>query len=240
MEFFRDSDGICVVVKGHRRIIAMRELAKRNTPGFSANMPVEAIEVVNATPKDLLCRSVADNTNRNNFTVVERIRAAKTLYDGGVEVSRAAYALNYSTKQYLRDLRIANNEWMLAYVESDDIAPTQATELLEAAEKAGCLDVLKAYLDVRINERKKQIRQKASRDGKGKPAKEVKLKSELSTKLTDHWCELLSKKLPLDDNLAVEPTSRMARSTRCWRPSTTRLKWSPCRRANRPASRSGS
>ena len=50
--------------------------------------------------------------------------------------------------------------------------------------------------------RSRCARRRAARE---RPAKEVKLKSELSTKLTDHWIELLSKKLPLDDNLAVEP-----------------------------------
>ena len=103
VEFFRDSDGKCVIVKGHRRIIAMRELAKRNTPGFSANMPVEAVEVVNATPKDLCALLVADNSNRNNFSVVERIRAAKTLYDGGVEVARRLRAELFHKSSTLRD-----------------------------------------------------------------------------------------------------------------------------------------
>src|SRR5207253_1837144 len=118
--------------KGNRRISAMRMAASENVPGFTANMPVEAIQVVNATPQDLLCRSVADNVIRKSYTLGERLRAALTLHHGGVETNRGAFALDLSPKQFLRDVKIAGQTWMLAHVENDDIGHTAAVDLLEA------------------------------------------------------------------------------------------------------------
>jgi ParB-like chromosome segregation protein Spo0J len=202
VEFFRSPDGKPVLVKGHRRITSMRALAKKNTPGFSENMEVQAVEVLNATPQDLLCRSVADNSNRNTYSLMERIRAAKTLHDGGVEHSRAAYALGYSPKQYSRDLRIARHSWMFTYVEQDDIGATQASDLLEAAEAAGRVADLQAHVGSWIDSRKTEREKEISL--KGKAGKEKKLKTELTTPLSDHWIEQLRNKLPLDDMLTAK------------------------------------
>ena len=162
VEFFRDSEGRPVPIRGHRRITAMRILAERNTPRFTATMPVQAIEVRKATPQDLLCRSVSDNTNRKGYSLVARIRIAKQLHDAGVEVNRAAYAMNYSSKQYLRDLKIAKCDWMFDLVTADNVAHTQAAELLDAAEKAGRMEDLKSHLTNWIEGKKTEIRQKAT------------------------------------------------------------------------------
>jgi hypothetical protein len=193
VEFYRGPDGTPVVTKGHRRINALRQLAQENRPGFTAAMPVEAVEVLNASPQDLLCRSVADNANRKDYTLGERIRAAKTLHDGGVEASRAAFALSYSTKQYLRDLKVAQEDWLLTYVEKEDVGHTAAADLLEAAEGAGRVAELKEHLDQWVAAR----RQEVQAGGKDK-----KLKGLLSKALSDHWIGQLREKQPLDDRVA--------------------------------------
>jgi hypothetical protein len=141
----------------------------------------------------LLCRSVSDNSNRKNYTLAERIRAAKTLHDGGVEANRAAFALNYGTKQYLRDLRIAQETWMLAHVEKDDIGHTAAGELLEAAEKAGRVADLKEHLDGWIAAKRKEVEA---------AGKDKKLKGLLAKSLSDHWIGQLDDRKPLDDKVA--------------------------------------
>jgi hypothetical protein len=193
VEFFRDADGRPVVDKGHRRISSMRQLARENTPRFTETMPVEAVEVLNATQADLICRSVSDNANRRDYTLAERIRAAGALHKGGVEANRAAFALNYSTKQYLRDLRIAQHPWMLAYVEKEDIGHTAAGELLEAGEKAGRVEALKEHLDAWVAAKPKEV--EAS-------GKEKKLKGFLTKALSDHWIGQLRDKKPLDNKVA--------------------------------------
>jgi hypothetical protein len=189
VEFFRDPDGKPVVTRGHRRISAMRQLAAENRAGFGDDMPVEAVEVVNASEQDLLCRSVSDNANRQDYTLGERIRAAKRLHDAGVEASRAARALNLGPKQYGRDLRIAQHEWMLAHVEQDHIGHTAACDLLEAAEAAERVTGLKTHLDEWVAAKRKEVGDKR------------KVKSVLSKELSDHWGALLKQKEPLDDNV---------------------------------------
>src|SRR5438045_753675 len=41
IEFYVDEDGRKILVKGHRRVAAMRLLAEKNKPGFSKDMLVE-------------------------------------------------------------------------------------------------------------------------------------------------------------------------------------------------------
>jgi ParB-like chromosome segregation protein Spo0J len=193
VEFSRDAKGRPVPTKGHRRISAMRQLAKENTPGFTEDMMVPAVEVLDATPQDLLCRSVSDNVVRKNLTMGERIRAAKTLHEGGVEASRAAFALGYSTKQYLRDLRLAQQDWMLGHVEADSVGHTAAGSLLEAAEKAGRVDDLRRHVDAWVAARKEEL---------AATGKDKKVSSLLTKGLSDHWAELLREGKPLDDKVA--------------------------------------
>ena len=74
VEYFEDvATKKKVLTKGHRRVSALRILANKNTPGFAEDMEVEAIQVLKATPQDLLVRSVADNEVRlrSRFTTVE-------------------------------------------------------------------------------------------------------------------------------------------------------------------------
>lgn len=203
--FFRDSDGKPVPTGGHRRLTSMGILADRNTPGFSNKMLVPAIEILNASPQDLLCRSVSDNCNRDDHTLAARIRIAKRMHEGGVESTRAAHAMKYSTKQYLRDLRIAKSDWMFGMVDKEQIGHTQASDLLEAAEKAKRMSDLELYLTIWVDEKAKEIRQRASLAGKGKAAKEKKVSSELSTTLSNHWIQLLKDGAELDDELPIEP-----------------------------------
>jgi hypothetical protein len=192
VEFFFDSEGNPVTTKGHRRISAMRLAAKKNMPGFTDAMVVQALEVRNASPQDLLCRSVGDNTIRKDFSLGERLRAAKTLHDNGVETSRAAYALGYSTKQYIRDLRVAQHAWMLLHVERDEIGHTAACDLLEAAEKVDRVNELKSHLESWTA----ATAAKLQSSGKSK-----KVKSLLTKSLSDHWVNLLNNREPLNDTL---------------------------------------
>ncbi len=70
-------------------------------------MELDALEVLNATPQDLLVRSVADNEVRLNLDRNGRIRVAKKLHDAGVQVERHRPPLGVSVKTYERDLLIA-------------------------------------------------------------------------------------------------------------------------------------
>ncbi len=52
IEFYVDDQGRSMILTGHRRIAALRLLAEINTPGFAADMPIQAIEVVNPKAND--------------------------------------------------------------------------------------------------------------------------------------------------------------------------------------------
>jgi hypothetical protein len=205
VEFVLDANGQPVLVKGFRRISAMRSLARDNVPGFTASMPVEADEVLNATPQDLLCRAVSDNTIRKSYSPGERLRAALALHKGGVEVNRAAITLDLSVKQFRRDLRIAKQEWMMSRVETEDIGHTPGSDLLEAAESAGRMPDLKRHAESWWAAKHVQY------------GADKKLRSVLTKALCEHWISLLKEGKPLDDNVpepkkfraTIDPDTRL-------------------------------
>jgi ParB-like chromosome segregation protein Spo0J len=204
VEYFQAPEGRKVVTKGHRRVTACRILAGRNTPGFTEDMEIEAIEVVGATPQDLLIRSVADNQVRLNLDRVGRIRVAKKLYDAGVQVERAARALVVSPKTYERDLLIAQHGWMFQHVIDNSIAPTPAYDLLNKATEVGRLRELKEDLDAWIAGEKAKIRDrerrlKAQQNKELRPADKM-VKKYLPNHLVAHWLELLGKKRRFDED----------------------------------------
>jgi ParB-like chromosome segregation protein Spo0J len=73
IEGYVDKEGYFVVIKGHRRVKALLLLAAKNIPGFTVDMDVEAIELGNYTPEDLMVRSIVDNERRRLLTRDERI-----------------------------------------------------------------------------------------------------------------------------------------------------------------------
>ena len=72
IEFYRDGDRK-VLVKGHLRVAAYHLLARKGTPGFSLENEIDAIEVRTSDTKDLLVRSISDNTVRRSLDQVDRI-----------------------------------------------------------------------------------------------------------------------------------------------------------------------
>jgi ParB-like chromosome segregation protein Spo0J len=204
VEYFSAPGGRKVVTKGHRRVTACRILAARNTPGFTEDMEVEAIEVLGATPQDLLVRSVADNEVRLNLDRVGRIKVAKKLYDAGVQLERAARALGVSPKTYERDLLIAQHGWMFQHVMDDSIAPTPAYVLLAKAVEVERARELKEDLDAWVAGQKQKIRErerrlKAQQNKELRPADRM-VKKYLTNHLVAHWLELLSKRRRFDED----------------------------------------
>jgi ParB-like chromosome segregation protein Spo0J len=204
IEFHVDGEGKKVLVKGHRRVTACRLLADKNTPGFSRDMEVDAIQVQNATVEDLLIRSVADNEVRLNLSRIGRIKVAKKLYDAGVQTERAARALGISPKSYERDLLIARNVWMFQHVIDDSIAPTPAYVLLSEAEKGGRIKELKEDLDAWIAAKKRMIREKEkirkAKDNKELRPAEKMVRRYMPNHLIEHWLELLRKQQRFDED----------------------------------------
>jgi ParB-like chromosome segregation protein Spo0J len=196
VEFYRDDKGRLVITKGHRRISALRLLAKDKRAGFAPDMEAEAIEVTGAAPADLVVRSVLDNVNRLSYTPVELVRAARTLRDIGTKEDRAAEALNVSPKTYARMLLIADSPWMFDLVNRNAVPISYAPTLLDVARKEKRLPELEHDLTEWVAAKEKDIKEK----GKTKKltAAQQLVKSYLTKPLLDHWVAQLRKKEKLD------------------------------------------
>jgi hypothetical protein len=221
IEFYVNAKKQKEVVKGHRRVSALRINADKNEPGFTRDLEVEAIEVEGATPQDLLVRSISDNEVRINLDRVGRIRVSKKLYDSGVQVERAARAMAISPKTFERDLLIAKHGWMFQHVIDRSIEPSNAVELLTEAEKAGRLKELKEDLDLWIAKQKEKIRQKErlrkAQDGKELRPAEKEVRHFMPKHLVAHWLDLLRGKTRFDEDAewtfaaGIEPETEQLR-----------------------------
>jgi ParB-like chromosome segregation protein Spo0J len=189
VEVFQAADGQYTLIRGHRRVTAMHKLAEQNMPGFTADMPVRAHLVRDASPADLIVRSVGDNMNRSNLAAHERIRAAKTLFDAKVPKARAARALSISETSYDRALLIAMHPWMYDLVAEKSIDPTPAFELLQAAQKKERLRELQEDLGDWVAARKLDIRRKQREKADvGKELSEVCLPTKKCSAVTTKKC----------------------------------------------------
>jgi ParB-like chromosome segregation protein Spo0J len=204
IEYYVHGPGRKVLIKGHRRISACQILAGKNTPGFTADMELEAIEVQGASTEDLLIRSVADNEIRRNLDRVDRIKVARKLSAAGVQNERAAKALGISVKSYERDLLIATHPWMLQHVEDESVPPTAAYQLLLEAGNTHRLKELKEDLDIWVNDKKKLIREKEKlrklKENKELRPAEKMVKNHLTGTLLQHWIDLLKAKKRFDED----------------------------------------
>jgi ParB-like chromosome segregation protein Spo0J len=187
-----------VIIKGHRRLAAMRFLVEDNHPRFKPETKVRADVVLDATEEDLLLRSVLDNETRKNLNPIERCRVVKTLHDAGVPVQRAAAALGISVKTYQRDLLVIEYPWMFDLVVKDRIPPTTAAQLLEAAKREDRVEELHEDLQkwVAHTEEKIQERQRLQKlkDGKDLPPAKTQVKNYLPRDLLEHWLGQLRRK----------------------------------------------
>lgn len=203
-EVARDEDGRLVLIKGHRRIEVLRLLARKNTPGYTLDMEVEVLEVLDATPQDLLVRSISDNEVRKSLDREHRIRAAKKMFDAGVQNSRAARALGVSLKTYERDLILAKNPWMLQHVIDGSIEATYAILLLEEADRRERLAEFKEDIDLWIADRKREVRDREKlyreQHGKDLPASERQVKRFMPAHHVRHWLTLLREKRRFDED----------------------------------------
>lgn len=209
VEFFRDGDRK-VLVKGFLRVAACAILARKGAEGFRDDMELDAIEVLETDHRELLIRSVLDNSVRKSLDQVDRIRAARSLFLANVIEGRAAEALGISVQSYKRDLLIAENPWMFDRVVANEVNPTPASTILRAiadAEKehpgirSQVRGELHAWVEAKrlvIERRDKVLKAKKGR-GRGLSEADRQVKRYLSNQLAEHWAELIRRGESLDD-----------------------------------------
>lgn len=192
VEVYAEAKGQLVVVKGHRRVMAMRLLADDNHPSFKHNMSVQVHVVLDATPEDLTLRSILDNETRKNFSPIERIQVVAKLHKAGVPVQRAAAALGVGTKTFERDRLVAEQPWMLRLILEACIVPTTAVALLEIAKSTSRFAELEADLNQWCAETKKKIEERRTRRQKLKDGSDLRpaerlVKHYMTKELVQRW-----------------------------------------------------
>ncbi|MBV8609986.1 MAG: hypothetical protein JO034_21315, partial [Singulisphaera sp.] len=203
--------GKSVLTKGHRRVAACVVLARKQAIGFRDDMELDAIEVLETDPTELLVRSILDNAIRKSLDQVERIRAAHTLFRAGVHEGRAAEALGVSVQSYKRDLLIAGDAWMFQHVVKNHVNPTAATLLLKAMNEVANDDPrgrvqfqgeIDRWVAAKAAElaRKDKILQAKRGKGKGLSEADKQVKRYLSNQLAAHWADLIRQGAALDDD----------------------------------------
>jgi len=195
-EVYAQGDGTYVVVTGHRRAKSLMLLSEDKVSGFSENMEIEVVELLDSTPHDRLAWSVADNEVRLNLTQEERFEVVKKFIRAGMSEERGALSLGLSLKQYQRDCSLARNEWMLDLVAKKAILATTAVELLDAADKMKRLAELKRYLEDWVAEKELAIEAEVQKR-ELKPAEKL-VRSKLTHELKRHGLEQLADGKELD------------------------------------------
>ena len=210
IEFFRDGDRK-VLVKGFRRVAAWVILARKGVPGFGEDQKLDAIEVLETDPRELLVRSILDNSVRKSLDQVDRIRASRALFLALVPEARAAEALGISVQSYKRDLLIAEHPWMFEHVDANQINPTPAATILRAildaetdhpSSGARVRQELGLWIEEKaaeIRRRDKVLKLKKGR-GKGLSEADKQVKRYLSNQLAEHWADLIRRGESLDDD----------------------------------------
>jgi hypothetical protein len=211
IEYVRDGTR-GILVAGERRVAACLFLARKGVPGFSDQMAIPALELLETDPRELLLRGVTDNCLRKNLDQVERVRAAHTLFVTGVPDARAAEALGVSGQSYKRDLIIAQSPWMMDHLDLGNINPTSAFVILRAileAESEHPEIRTQAQADVDawiwakrqdIDRRDKVLKAKRGR-GKGLSEADKQVRRYLTNQLAEHWAELIRQGHALDDEV---------------------------------------
>jgi hypothetical protein len=216
--YFVDPQGRKVVVRGHRRTTALRQLAAQKQPGYTEVMEVPTEEIVGGNSQDYLVWSVFDNENRETTDRVSRIKTCKKLYDDGVPIPRAARAMKVDPKTYERDLLIGSHGWMFQHVIDESIAATHALALLTEARKQGVMEEMRADLDDWIASRKREIREKEKikklADGKDLRPADKLVKTFMPNHLVTHWVELLKHKRRFDDDAQWDYSASLDKDNR--------------------------
>lgn len=203
------------VIAGHRRLAALKMAINRKLDAARIHPEME-ISVVLVVPehdqeqrdfeKDLLVKSVADNTNRNDLTNDERLAIVKRFRDQDIPDPRAATALGLSDTQYRRLANVVECPWMLECVRQSQVGMSYAATLLAIAKSPSQRDLLRTGLMKWIAS--KQVDLNKERENYKNMDKKLSgnadtIKKYLSSKIIKHWEHCIEKGLALTDETTL-------------------------------------
>lgn len=210
-----DGEAQYCVIAGHRRLAALRMAINRKLDAARIHPEME-VSVVLVVPepdqdqrdfeRDLLVKSVADNTNRNDLTNEERLAIVKRFRDQDIPDPRAANALGLSDTQYRRLANVVECPWMLGFVRQNHVGMSNAATLLAAAKSPAQRDLLLNGLESWIARKQLDLNQERENfknmDRKLSGNADT-IKKYLNAKIIKHWEICIEKNLPLTDETTL-------------------------------------
>ena len=198
-------NGTYLLVDGHGRYFALLQLIEEKVAGFTPDMLLPA-NVLATETSDLVmvATGISANTERRPLAYEGRLKATKTLYELGMPRKAITQLLNVSESTVDRDLALAGDDEMMAYVKSHYIQATYAASLLAAAAKHNRRNDLVTHFKVWLEATKAQIAAeiaalKAQDADMALPASQTWPQSRLTAGLVKHWRTALEKGNSLAD-----------------------------------------
>jgi ParB-like chromosome segregation protein Spo0J len=212
VQVFKRQDSTWATIGGHRRLAALYFLAQKHTAGFHLDMSVECLEILDASPADLMVRAISDNELGKQLDAKERLLAVQKLNKMDVSKKRGAATLGVTEKHYGREVKIVEHARVLQHVLSDHLMPTAAAAIAEVAVAKGRLDEFLDYFDLWVERKKKEIEKAnhlaTTETGKGLRPGKMLVMNNLEPHVVRGWLEALAKGNTLTEagNLGFEAT----------------------------------
>jgi ParB-like chromosome segregation protein Spo0J len=199
----KGQDGKWRIVGGHRRVAMLYVLARRNVPKFSMDMPVQCLELVDASPLELVIRSIAGNELAKKLEPKDRLLAVKKASAAGATKKEIAATVGVSEKAIDRDLKIVKNARVLRHVLDDNLSPTAASTLVAVAADKGRLDDFLDHLNGWVERTRHQIQEEDRRvkeEGR-RPLRpnQTLVANRLEAHLVRGWIDAMAKGRPLTE-----------------------------------------
>ena len=208
----RGKDGKWRLICGHRRIAVLYILADRGVAGFSLEMEVQCLEVLDASDLDLLTRSILDNELGKKLEPKERLVAVKKLDAAGASKKEIAATVGASEKSIARDLLVVGNARILQHVLADNLLPTVAAAIIAVATPKGRVDEFLDHFDSHVLKTTGAIEEDDRRAklerGKGLKPSQMLVANRLEPHVVRGWIDALAKGKPLTEerDLGIEAT----------------------------------
>ena len=210
------------LVSGFRRYNGLLEAVRQNSDPDRIHPQMELQVIVmergedqndKEFEKDILIRSVTENEQRKKLDPKERLKIVAEFDRQKIDDRRGASALGISASQYSRDKLVVELPWLAESVLNDEIGPSDAAKLAEAAIGKDKQGNQRDYRDLFFREWQNWIRQCEvmwdeekelnEKLGKKVDGSERQLKKFLEPKITSRFAKLLEQGKSFDKEVDV-------------------------------------
>jgi ParB-like chromosome segregation protein Spo0J len=197
----KGKDGKWRIVSGHRRVAALYVLAARSTAGFSTDMPVPCLELLDASNLQLVLHSISANELGKKLDAKERLGAVQKASAAGATKKEIAATVGVSETAVERDLKIVKDQRIFQHVLDDHLPPTAAAALVTVASARGRLDEFLAHFGTWVQATKRQIDEEDARAkqerGRGLRPSQMLVANRLEPHVVRGWLDELARGRPL-------------------------------------------